>query len=128
MRRAIRLLAVLALGVAVVAAIAAIGSWKVARSSNEAAATLSRIEQQRLHTDLTPDFRCSTAANEARATAVLRVHFEGPAGLLSHGAVEITASIRTRLDLSAARSRLVPTWAVKAMAHRAQHRGVLYGR
>ncbi|WP_406117939.1 hypothetical protein [Streptomyces sp. NBC_00989] len=36
----------LALAVAIVAAVAAVGSWKAARNSNEAAATLSRIEQQ----------------------------------------------------------------------------------
>ncbi|WP_186009409.1 hypothetical protein [Streptomyces albidoflavus] len=45
-------IAALALGVAVVAAIAALGSWRAARNANGAAQTLSRIEQQRLHTDL----------------------------------------------------------------------------
>ncbi|MEU5163848.1 hypothetical protein AB0G74_30130 [Streptomyces sp. NPDC020875] len=87
-------IAALALGVAVVAAIAAIGSWKAARNSNGAAQTLSRIEQQRLHTDLTPVFRCTVVANEARSTAMLRVRLEGPRGLLSHGTIEITASLR----------------------------------
>ncbi|MFM9500269.1 hypothetical protein ACKI1Q_42690 [Streptomyces galilaeus] len=87
-------IAALALVVAIVAAIAAVGSWKAAHSSQEAAAALSRIEQQRLHADLTPDFRCAIVANEARSTAMLQVHFEGPPGLLSHGAVEITVSIR----------------------------------
>lgn len=55
---------------------------------------MSRIEQQRLHADLTPDFRCTIVANEACSTAMLRVHFEGPPGLLSHDAVEISVSIR----------------------------------
>ncbi|MER6406278.1 hypothetical protein ABT269_22735 [Streptomyces viridosporus] len=87
-------IAALALVVAIVAAIAAVGSWKAARNSHEAAATLSRIEQQRLHADLTPDFRCTIVANEARSTAMLQIHFEGPPGLLSHGAIEITVSIR----------------------------------
>lgn len=87
-------IAALALGVAVVAAIAAIGSWKAARNSNGAAQILSRIEQQRLHTDLTPVFRCAIVANEARSTAMLRVHLEGPPGLLSHDAIEIIVSIR----------------------------------
>lgn len=87
-------IAALALGVAIVAAIAAVGSWKAAHNSKEAAETLSRIEKQRLHTDLTPDFRCTIVANEARSTAMLRVHFEGPPGLLSHDAAEITVSIR----------------------------------
>ncbi|MFJ5787946.1 hypothetical protein [Streptomyces hydrogenans] len=87
-------IAALALGVAVVAALAAIGSWKAARNSNGAAQTLSRIEQQRLHTDLTPVFRCAIVANETRSTAMLRVHLEGPPGLLSHDAIEITVSIR----------------------------------
>ncbi|WOX16008.1 hypothetical protein [Streptomyces sp. N50] len=35
----------LALAVAMVAAVAAVGSWKAARDSNDAAAPLSRIEQ-----------------------------------------------------------------------------------
>ncbi|MFJ9551970.1 hypothetical protein [Streptomyces erythrochromogenes] len=87
-------IAALALGVAIVAAFAAIGSWRAARNANGAAQTLSRIEQQRLHADLTPDFRCTVVANEARSTAMLRVHLEGPPGLLSHDAIEITASIR----------------------------------
>ncbi|GAA0898111.1 MULTISPECIES: hypothetical protein [Streptomyces violaceusniger group] len=87
-------IAALALGVAVVAAVAAIGSWKAARNANGAAQTLSRIEQQRLHADLTPDFHCTILANEARSTAMLRVHLEGPPGLLSHRAIEITVSIR----------------------------------
>jgi hypothetical protein len=87
-------IAALALVVAIVAAIAAVGSWKAAHSSNEAAAALSRIEQQRLHADLTPDFRCTIVANEARSTATLQVHLDGPPGLLSHDAVEITVSIR----------------------------------
>jgi hypothetical protein len=87
-------IAVLALGVAIVAAIAAVGSWKAAHGSNEAAAALSRIEQQRLHADLTPDFRCTIVANEACSTATLQVHLDGPPGLLSHDAVEITVSIR----------------------------------
>ncbi|MFE2767963.1 hypothetical protein ACFXGD_17300 [Streptomyces albidoflavus] len=87
-------IAALALGVAVVAAIAALGSWRAARNANGAAQTLSRIEQQRLHTDLTPVFRCTVVANEGRSTAMLRVHLEGPPGLLSHGTIEITASLR----------------------------------
>ncbi|MFJ9668784.1 hypothetical protein ACIRPP_29950 [Streptomyces sp. NPDC101219] len=87
-------IAALALAVAIVAAIAAVGSWKAARNSYVAAATLSRIEEQRLHADLTPVFRCTIVANEARSTAMLRVHLEGPPGLLSHDAVEITVSIR----------------------------------
>ncbi|MFI1177530.1 hypothetical protein [Streptomyces melanogenes] len=87
-------IAALALGVAIVAALAAVGSWKAAENANEAAQTLSRIEQQRLHADLTPAFRCTITANEACSTAILRVHLEGPPGLLSHGALEITVSIR----------------------------------
>ncbi|MGW1615149.1 hypothetical protein ACWCQZ_38040 [Streptomyces sp. NPDC002285] len=87
-------IAALALGVAVVATAAAVGSWKTARNANKAAGTLSRIEQQRLHADLTPEFRCTIVANEARSTATLQVHLEGPAGLLSHDTIEITVSIR----------------------------------
>ncbi|MFE5549481.1 hypothetical protein ACFQ71_37505 [Streptomyces sp. NPDC056534] len=87
-------IAALALGVAIVAAFAAIGSWRAARNANGAARTLSRIGQQRLHADLTPDLRCTVVANEARSTAMLRVHLEGPPGLLSHDAIEITVSIR----------------------------------
>ncbi|GAA4667987.1 hypothetical protein [Streptomyces youssoufiensis] len=87
-------IAALALVVAVVAAVAAIGSWKSARNANGAAQTLSRIEQQRLHADLTPIFRCTIVANEARSIPMLRVHLEGPPGLLSHGAIEITTSVR----------------------------------
>ncbi|MEV6507775.1 hypothetical protein AB0M61_16860 [Streptomyces sp. NPDC051642] len=87
-------IAALALVVAIVATVAAVGSWKAARNSNEAAETLSRIERQRLHTDLTPDFRCTIVANEACSTAMLRVRLEGPQGMLSHDAVEITVSIR----------------------------------
>ncbi|WP_424922002.1 hypothetical protein [Streptomyces sp. wa1] len=87
-------IAALALAVAVVAAVAAIGSWRAARHANGTAQTLSRIEQQRLHTDLTPVFRCTIVANEARSTAMLRVHLEGPPGLLSHGHIEITTALR----------------------------------
>lgn len=87
-------IAALALAVAVVAAVAAIGSWRAARNANGAAQTLSRIEQQRLHADLTPHFRCAIVANQARSTAMLRVHLEGPPGLLSHDAIEITVSVR----------------------------------
>ncbi|MFE5095940.1 hypothetical protein ACFRCI_37755 [Streptomyces sp. NPDC056638] len=87
-------IAALALVVAVVAAVAAIGSWRAARNANGAAQALTRIEQQRLHADLTLHFRCTIVANEARSTAMLRVHLEGPAGLLSHGAIEITTSLR----------------------------------
>ncbi|MFJ2271808.1 hypothetical protein ACIOHO_36960 [Streptomyces sp. NPDC087849] len=87
-------IAALALAVAVVAAVAAFGSWRAAHNANGAAQTLSRIEQQRLHADLTPHFRCTIVANEARSTAMLRVQLEGPPGLLSHGAIEITASLR----------------------------------
>ncbi|MFF7183577.1 hypothetical protein [Streptomyces sp. NPDC008121] len=87
-------IAALALAVAVVAAVAAIGSWRAARNANGAAQALSRIEQQRLHADLTPNFRCTVVANQARSTAMLRVHLEGPPGLLSHHALEITTSLR----------------------------------
>ncbi|MFF3257766.1 hypothetical protein ACFYWO_01150 [Streptomyces sp. NPDC002932] len=79
-------IAVLALAVA---AVAALGS-----NANGTAQTLSRIEQQRLHADLTPVFRCTIVANEARSTAMLRVHLEGPPGLLSHGSIEIATSLR----------------------------------
>ncbi|MFF8717657.1 hypothetical protein ACF07T_40715 [Streptomyces sp. NPDC015184] len=72
-------IAALALGVAIIAAVAAIGSWKAARNANGTAQTLSRIEQQRLHADLTPVFRCAIVANEACSTAMLRVHLEGDA-------------------------------------------------
>ncbi len=84
-------IAALALAVAVVAAI---GSWRAARNANGAAQTLSRIEQQRLHADLTRHFRCTIVANEAGSTAMLRVHLAGPPGSLSHGTIEITASLR----------------------------------
>ncbi|MGW0315396.1 hypothetical protein [Streptomyces flavidovirens] len=87
-------IAALALAVAIVAAVAAIGSWRAARNANGAAQTLSRIEQQRLHADLTPHFHCTIIANEARSTAMLRVHLEGPPGLLSHGPIGITTSLR----------------------------------
>jgi hypothetical protein len=87
-------IAALALAVAVVAAAAALGSWRVARKAYRAAHALSRIEQQRLHADLTPNFRCTVVANQARSTAMLQVHLEGPPGLLSHDAIEITASLR----------------------------------
>ncbi|MFF9457718.1 hypothetical protein [Streptomyces flaveolus] len=58
-------IAALALAVAIVAAIAAVGSWKAARNSYVVAATLSRIDEQRLHADLTPVFRCTIVANKA---------------------------------------------------------------
>ena len=53
----------------VAAIVAAVGSWKAARNSDK-------------------------AANEACSTAMLRVRLEGPPGLLSHDAVEISVSIR----------------------------------
>ncbi|MFD4874577.1 hypothetical protein ACFWOB_14635 [Streptomyces sp. NPDC058420] len=87
-------IAALALVAAIVAAVAAVGSWKAAHNSDKAAEPVSRIEQQRLHTDLTPHFRCTIMANEACSTAMLRLHFEGPPGPLSHDAIEITVSVR----------------------------------
>ena len=47
----------LALAVAIVAAVAAVGSWKAARDSSDASATLSRIEQQPASSSPKPTLR-----------------------------------------------------------------------
>jgi hypothetical protein len=87
-------IAVLALVVAVAATVAAFGSWMAAVHSNRTSAAMARIEQQRLHTELTPDLRCAVEANADRTNAMLFLHIDGPPGLQAHGPLEYTVSIR----------------------------------
>ncbi|GGS33467.1 hypothetical protein Snoj_32360 [Streptomyces nojiriensis] len=87
-------IAILALGVSIVAAVGTVGAWRAARHSHHAAAILSRIEEERQHAALTPSFRCQLAVTEDGASALLRLHLDGPAGLEPRGPIEVTVSIR----------------------------------
>ena len=113
-------IAALDLAVAIVAAVAAVGSWQAARDSNDAAATLSRIEQQpaspspkpTLRTDH-PPVRLQQPA-DLRPSAATTVRCPRPRGhrrRLAHGRSRTeprtpgpqTAQVRGRQhDLSAA--------------------------
>lgn len=86
--------ATLALVVAVVAAVGTIGAWRAAHHSHQAAAILARIEEGRLHSDLTPVLRCQVAADESGSTGMLRLHLDGPPGLEPLGPIEVSVSIR----------------------------------
>ncbi|MBL7490475.1 hypothetical protein I6A60_02000 [Frankia sp. AgB1.9] len=77
--------------IAVLATIAAVGAWWAAQMSARAAATLTRIEQARWHTDLYPqlDITCRAQMSD-RAT--LMVELTGPPGL--HHLDSVTVAIR----------------------------------
>ncbi|KAB1979454.1 hypothetical protein [Streptomyces triticiradicis] len=65
------------LSAAALSAVAAVGSWKSARTSNDTAVIVARIEQDRWHADLLPQFRINIERAEGdRAT--LSVHLVGP--------------------------------------------------
>ncbi|WP_330330261.1 hypothetical protein OHS33_11305 [Streptomyces sp. NBC_00536] len=61
-------IASLALAVSVVAAVGTIGAWRAAHHAHQAAVILSRIEEERLHSDLTPVFRYQVVATKAART------------------------------------------------------------
>ncbi|MFD5888238.1 hypothetical protein ACFWHQ_19955 [Streptomyces sp. NPDC060334] len=88
------MIASLALAVSVAAAVGPIGAWRAARHSHQAAAILSRIEEDRPHFDLTPVFRYQVVVNEGRSTGMLRLHLDGPPGLEPRGPIEVSVSIR----------------------------------
>jgi hypothetical protein len=62
---------------AVFSAAAAGGSWKAARRANATADTVARIEQNRWHAELTPQFDL-TLTETGGGTARLTVHLNGP--------------------------------------------------
>ncbi|WP_043668300.1 hypothetical protein [Streptomyces xylophagus] len=78
---------------AVFSAIAAVGSWRAAHRANSTADAVGRIERDRWHADLTPQFRVTIERGDGdRAT--LNVHLAGPLPLshLDEVQVEIKQS------------------------------------
>ncbi|TKA01990.1 hypothetical protein [Actinacidiphila oryziradicis] len=63
--------------IAALAAAAAGGSWKAAHRSSATADAVARIERERWHADLTPQFDI-TLAQTGASVAYLTVHLEGP--------------------------------------------------
>lgn len=71
-----------------IGAVGAIGSWRSARHSNAAATAVARIEQDRRHVELTPQFERSCRATHDGRT-MLWLAFTGPPGLDHLDAVTI---------------------------------------
>jgi hypothetical protein len=82
-------IAILGLVATIVAAGAAVGSWRAATKANEAATTIAAIEQDRQHAELTPRFRITCQASGGDR-AELRVELEGPDGLDRLDEVSVT--------------------------------------
>jgi len=84
-------IAIIGAAAAVAAAIAALGSWKAARKSNDTAGLMARIEQDRWHQDLTPEFDVTfTARDTADDSADLRVTLKrSPLGRLDEVIITI---------------------------------------
>ncbi len=68
-------------GATVVAAGAAIASWRAAKSANGTSSSLAKIEKQRRHAELRPVFsvRCEKYPNDEIFYLILKL--DGPAGL-----------------------------------------------
>lgn len=67
-------------GAAVASAFAAVAAWRAARRSNTTAEVVAKIERERWHADLTPDFNITIESVEGdRAT--MNVHLAGPLAL-----------------------------------------------
>ncbi|MGV9243588.1 hypothetical protein [Streptomyces sp. NPDC003710] len=62
---------------AVFSAVATGGAWMAARRANSTADAVARIERERWHADLTPQFRVTLDRTSDR-TATLSVHLAGP--------------------------------------------------
>ena len=71
---------IIASGATVVAAAAAIASWRAAVNSNETSSSLARIELDRRHIELTPDFEV-TCRKIRPDNLELTLRLRGPAGL-----------------------------------------------
>lgn len=78
---------------AVFSAVATGGAWMVARRANSTAEAVARIERDRWHADLTPQFRVTIGRTEGDY-ATLSVHLTGPLplGHLDTIRVEVIAS------------------------------------
>jgi hypothetical protein len=74
-------LAILGLAATIVAAVAAIGSWRAAAKANQTAGSLATIEQDRHHTELTPQFHIRCAPTGNGYSALMYLTLEGPPGL-----------------------------------------------
>lgn len=59
---------------------AAVGSWRAAKRANATADSVARIEQERWHADLTPQFELSLTET-GNGQALLNVHLSGPDAL-----------------------------------------------
>jgi hypothetical protein len=86
----------------VVAAGAAVGAWMAAVQASRAATTLTMIERNRWHADLTPRFEASCGATGGDR-AQLHLRFVGPSGLdgLDRVQVSIRGDIRGRAPVIA---------------------------
>lgn len=71
-------------------AVAAAGAWFAANRSSKTADTVARIEEQRWHADLTPQFDIELLET-GNGQALLMVHLNGPDALrhLDHIAIEV---------------------------------------
>lgn len=92
---------ILAATATVVAAAAAVGSWRAARQASQAALTLAAIERDRRHAELTPHLEVSCTSTGDRAT--LWVALTGPMGLehLDEMSVTVRDDIRGRKPIVA---------------------------
>lgn len=73
----------------IIAAIAALGSWKAANRADKAASSLTAIEQDRRHSELTPEFRFEFK-DPGNGQPLLRVYLDGPASLSHLDRIDLT--------------------------------------
>lgn len=86
-----------------VSTVAALGSWAAAAQANGAAKSLEKIEQDRRHDELTPDFRIRTERTSRDPDmALLWLKLVGPAGLryLDRVVVTIRDTVEARIPIS----------------------------
>ncbi|HEV2347382.1 MAG TPA: hypothetical protein VGS97_25025 [Actinocrinis sp.] len=81
--------AALSAGGTLVAAVAAVGSWKAAGRSDKAATALTSIERDRWHAEMTPKFKI-TLKDPSMTRTVLYVGLEGPTTLSHLDTIEMT--------------------------------------
>jgi hypothetical protein len=71
-------IAITAMVATIAAAVAAVGSWRAARTANETATKMASIERDRRHTELTPKFKITCAERaDAPLSADLHVTLTG---------------------------------------------------
>jgi len=89
---------------AVFSAVATGGAWLAARRANSTAEAVARIERDRWHADLTPQFRVTLEPKRGGDAADLIVHLAGPFPLhrLDEIRVEVTQSNDRDYDTPAA--------------------------